>query len=284
MALLWGGSFMAYEIGLRSLPFSSLVLFRIAGAALLLWALAYVGKWQIPRGRIWGDFLVLGLLNNAIPFSLIAWGQQFIESGLSSILNATTAIFAAVLAPVFFADERLTKNKALGVIIGFTGVSIAIGIHNLSHLDPRNLGQIAVIIASLSYALGGVYAKKRVKQKPQITALGMLSMGAILMMIYHFATNPTGALLPSFESGLAAAYLAIVGTAVTYLLFYKILDEVGVSYVALVTLLIPVFAISLGAIFLHERLEWTAFAGFALVAFALVIIDGRLLKKRHKSY
>ena len=279
LACFWGGSFVAYEIGLQSLPVSSLVMYRIGGAALFLWILALAFGWKIPRGKVWGEFLMLGLLNNAIPFFLIAWGQQFIESGLSSILNGATALFGAILAPFFFADERLTVNKLVGVILGFLGVSIAIGIETLHNLDPRNLGQLAVIAASLSYAFGGIWAKKRVKTEPKITALGMLTMGTVLMVVMHFTTDPTGALIPSLHSGLAAAYLAIVGTAFAYLLFYKVLGEAGVSYVTLITLLIPVIAITLGAIILSERLHNSAFLGFGIVAIGLMITDGRLVRK-----
>ncbi len=282
LACFWGGSFLAYEFGLRTLPVSSLVMYRIGGAALFLWIIAIFSKWEIPRGKVWIDFLALGFLNNALPFFLIAWGQQYIESGLASILNGATALFGAILAPIFFADERLTINKLLGVIVGFIGVAIAVGLEFLSGFDPRNLGQLAIILASLSYATGGIWAKKRLTTQPKITALGMLSMATILMIIFHFTTNPDGALIPSLESGLAAAYLAIVGSALAYLLFYRVLNEAGVAYVTLITLMIPPFAILAGAIVLGERLAPTAFIGFAVVALALIIIDGRAFKPRVK--
>lgn len=282
LACFWAGSFLAYEFGLRTLPVSSLVMYRIGGAALFLWVLAIILKWEIPRGKVWLDFLVLGFLNNALPFFLIAWGQQFIESGLASILNGATALFGAILAPMFFADERLTINKLLGVIVGFIGVAIAVGLEFLSGFDPRNLGQLAVILASLSYATGGIWAKKRLKTKPKITALGMLTMATFLMIAFHFITNPDGRLMPSLESGIAAVYLAIVGSALAYLLFYRVLNEAGVAYVTLITLMIPPFAILAGAIVLGERLAPTAFFGFAIVALALIIIDGRLFKLRMK--
>lgn len=282
LACFWGGSFLAYEFGLRTLPVSSLVMYRIGGAALFLWIIAIVSKWEIPRGKVWFDFLVLGFFNNAVPFSLIAWGQQYIESGLASILNGTTALFGAILAPMFFADERLTVNKLIGVIVGFIGVAVAVGLDFLRDFDPRNLGQLAVILASLSYATGGIWAKKRLTTKPKITALGMLTMATILMTAFHFTTNPNGALMPSLESGLAAAYLAIVGSALAYLLFYHVLNQAGVAYVTLITLMIPPFAIAVGAIVLGERLAPTALIGFAIVALALMIIDGRLFKRRVK--
>ncbi len=278
LAAIWGASFYAYEIGLESLSFSALVMYRIGGAALFLWILAIIQRWKIPKGKIWIDYAVLGLLNNAIPFTLIAWGQQFIESGLSSILNATTAVFGTLLAPLFFANESLTIPKLLGIIIGLIGVTVAIGVQNLSTLDPRHLGQLAVIAASLSYAFGGIYAKARVKSAPNATALGMLSTGAIAMILLHFITNPFGTLIPNLSGGIASIYLAVVSTAIAYLLFYYVLSKAGISYVTLVTLLIPIFAITLGVVLLEERLEWTAFLGFGLVAIALIFIDGRIFK------
>ena len=162
LALIWGGSFLAIRTALDEIPVLAAVTHRVLWAALRLWIVAALRRLPIPRNpRIWGAFLVMGCLNNVIPFSLMAWGQLTIETGLTAILNAATAIWGVLVAAAIFKDERLSWMRTGGVFIGFAGVAIAVGANNLLSFDPRSLSKIAIITGKLSYALAGRWARAR---------------------------------------------------------------------------------------------------------------------------
>ncbi len=279
LSFLWGGSFMANSIALREVGVFTVVAFRVMGAAAVLWLYVLSRGLEVPGApRIWAAFLVMGLLNNVIPFTLIVWGQQIIPSGLASILNASTAIFAVIVAAAVFADERLTLRKAIGVSLGFAGVATAIGLSALRELDLRSLGQLAVVGASVSYAFATVFARRAMKGlTPQVAAAGMTSCSALFMVPTALLLDgaPKAGLLP--ETWAAVAYLAVMATAFAYLLYYRVLAMAGSGNLSLVTLLIVPFAIALGVIFLGEELRTQAYAGFALLTVGLIVLDGRLI-------
>lgn len=280
LALIWGGSFFSIAIALREIGFFTTVAHRVLWAALLLWLVVLWRRLPVPRSAgLWGAFLVMGLLNNVLPFTLMAWGQLHIESGLTAILNATTAIFGALLAAVFFADERLSRRKLAGIALGFAGVTMTIGWQALLALDLRSLGQLAVLGGTLSYALAAVWARKRMSGLPPIVAAaGMLTGSTLIMLpLATFIEGPPQlALMPGTWA--AVLYFAIIATAFAYLLYYRVLAMAGSANLMLVTLLIPPTAIALGAVFLDERLSPTALPGFGLIALGLMIIDGRILR------
>ena len=146
LAMIWGGSFLSIRVALDEITPLTSVAYRTTWAMLVLWAVIAVMRIPLPRDpKIWFSFLVMGLLNNVIPFTLMAWGQLHIESGLTSILNAFTAVVGVVIASLFFADERITLRKGIGVILGFFGVAVAIGLDNFRSFDLRSLAQLAVI-------------------------------------------------------------------------------------------------------------------------------------------
>ncbi|MEP2530551.1 DMT family transporter [Shimia sp.] len=284
LALIWGGVFLANRLALNEIGVLTLVAHRTIWAALALWAVAMVLRQSVPRSlQIWGAFLVMGLLNNVIPFSLLNWAQLYIETGLTSIFNATTAIFGVLVAGLLFADERLTWRKSLGVAIGFLGVVTAIGFNNLLNLDPRNLAQLAALGATLSYALAGAWARRALKGLPPVTAAaGMLTASSLITvpaawliegpMSFSLTTSTWGAIL----------FAALVATAGAYLLYYRLLATAGSGNLMLVTLLIPPVAILLGTAFLGESLTPQALSGFLLLALGLVVIDGRALPQRFR--
>ncbi len=279
LASFWGTSFLFTAIGLQSLDYLPLVTYRIGFAAIALWIIAMAQSWPIPKGKIWFHFLIVGTLMCSVPFSLIVWGQQYVPSGLAAIFNAGTAIFGAALAPIFFADERLTVNKAIGVLLGFSGIIIAIGVNNLTELSLFNFGQWAIVLATLCYALGGVYGKIFLRASPpKVNALGMISMAAITMLIILIVSG-SDRFIPNLNGAIAVAYLSLIGTAAAYMVYYYLLREIGVANVTLVTLIVPIFAIVLGALVLHEQLDWHDYTGFALLALGLLIIDGRIFRR-----
>jgi drug/metabolite transporter (DMT)-like permease len=281
LALIWGGSFLSNHVALADVKPVTLVAFRMSGAALALWAVALAGGWVIPRGlKLWGAFAVMGLLNNVIPFSLITWGQQTVPSGLAAILNASTAIFGVVVAAMVFADERLTPTRLAGVLLGFAGVATAIGIENLREFDLTAISQLAILAATVCYALSGAFARVYFKGiRPQVAALAMATMSAL--MIWPIALLSEGT--PTFDyhgtTWAALAYLALMATATAYMLMYWIIPRAGAGNTALITLLVAPVAIVLGAIVLQEKLPANAYVGFALLALGLILLDGRLVRR-----
>ena len=285
LAAIWGASFVSIRIALDEIGPLTTVLHRVGWAAIVLWAVVLMMRLPIPRDpRVWLAFVGMGLLNNVIPFGLMAWGQQFIESGLTSILNAATAIFGVIVAAIFFSDERMTPRKAIGVMLGFAGVATAIGLENLRNLDIRSIAQLAVIAGTVSYALASVWARKTLSgQPPQVAAAGMVTASALIMLptVWMVEGPPTLALEPRTIT--AIAYYAIPGTALAYLLYYRILAMAGSGNLMLVTLMIAPFGIVLGAILLDEALRPAAFAGFGLLALGLLVLDGRIWKLVRRS-
>jgi len=284
LAFIWGGSFLANRLALEEVGVFTTVAFRVTGAAIALWIYVIVRKLEVPlHPKALFAFLVLGFLNNAVPFSLIVWGQQYIPSGLAGILNASTAIFTVLLATFAFSDERLTKRKALGVALGFIGVATAIGLNNLQTLDLRSMGQLALIGSSIAYAVSALIGRVAFNAiRPEVSAAGMLT-GASIFMI-PLALWSEGA--PSFDYAAvtwgALIYLAVISSAIAYMLYYIVMKLAGAGNLSLVTLLVAPVAIVLGAVVYQESLAPNAFAGFALLAMGLIIIDGRLWKGKKR--
>jgi drug/metabolite transporter (DMT)-like permease len=283
LALIWGGSFLAIRTALDELPVLGSVTHRVLWAALILWGVVLVRRLPVPRDmRTWGAFLVMGCLNNVIPFSLMAWGQLTIEVGLTAILNASTAIWGVLVAAAVFRDERLTWARIIGVAIGFAGVALAIGLHNLGTFDVRSLAQLAVIAGTLSYALAGSWARATlIDQPPIVAAAGMLT-GATCVMI-PLTLFVEGSLPMTMEptTWIAVIYYAIVATALAYLLYYSILATSGAGNLLLVTMMIPPVSIFLGNTVRGESVPFEAYVGFVILGFGLCLIDGRLFSRKH---
>ncbi|SPH21317.1 hypothetical protein ASD8599_02069 [Ascidiaceihabitans donghaensis] len=280
LGLIWGGSFLSIRIALDEVGPLTSVAHRTLWAMLVLWAVVAVMRLPLPRNPMtWFAFLVMGLLNNALPFTLMAWGQLHIESGLTSILNASTAIFGVIAAAIFFADERITLRKAIGVGLGFLGVTMAIGFENMRNLDLRSVAQLAVIAGTICYALAGVWARKMLgDQPPQVAAAGMLTGSALIMVPVAWVMEGPMSLDLAPRTMLAIGYYAIVATAGAYLLYYRVLGMAGSGNLMLVTLLVAPVAIILGATVLDEKLGANAYAGFAFLALGMLILDGRVLR------
>lgn len=288
LALVWGGSFFLAEVALSQLPPLTITLFRVGLALPVLFLVVRIKGIQIPGGaRIWGAYLGMGALNNALPFSLIFWGQTQIESGLASILNGTTAMFGAVMAGILLRDEPLTSQKLIGAALGFLGVAVIMGPSTLTSFDPRNLAQLAVLAAAFSYALASVWGKLFLAgQPPLMNALGMVVGSTVLMLPLVFYVEGMPRLDLSAEVWCALIGIAVLSTALAYLMYFDILRRAGSANLMLVTLLIPPVAVGLGTGFLGETLSREAFLGFLVIGLGLVMTDGRLFKvianRRHK--
>ena len=278
LAAIWGASFLSIRIALDEVGPLTAVAHRVGWAALALWGVVWLLRLPVPRDpKIWLGFLGMGVLNNVIPFALMSWGQLHIETGLTSILNAATAIFGVIMAALFFADERITARKAIGVGLGFAGVAMAIGLENLRSFDLRSLAQLAVIGGTISYALASVWARKRLAgQPPQVAAAGMVTGSTLIMLPLAWMVEGPLTLNLQTDTMVAIGYYALIGTALAYLLYYRVLAMAGSGNLMLVTLLIPPFAIVLGGLVLHETLRASAYGGFALLALGLLVLDGRV--------
>ena len=280
LSLIWGAVFFSVAIALREIGPLTSVLHRVGWAAVLLWAIVLARGLAVPRTvRVWGALLVMGALNNVIPFSLMSWGQLQIGSGLTAIFNAMTAPFAVLVAAIFLRDEPPSLRRLGGVLLGFAGVVVIKGPENLFALDPQALGTYAVLIGALSYAFAGAWARRTLPdQPPMVAAAGMLTGSTLLMVPLAVLAEGVPTLALSATTWGAIAYFAVLGTAGAYLLYYRVLAMAGSGNLLLCTLIIPPTAILLGVLVLGERLEPHALAGFGLIALGLAVIDGRLVR------
>jgi drug/metabolite transporter (DMT)-like permease len=280
LALLWGGSFFFGKVALAAITPLTLVVLRTGLAALALLIYLTVSGQVLPGSlAAWRGFLVMGLLNNAIPFALVNWGQTQIDSGLSAILNATAPLLTVLLAHLVTRDERLTGNRLAGVLLGFAGVVVMIGPGALGGFGLAGLGKLAVLAAAASYACAGLYGRRLAGLKPVVAAAGMLIASTLLMLpVALFVDGPFAGNLPALPTIWAAVgALALLSTALAYIVYFRILATAGATNLLLVTFLIPVSALLLGGLVLGERPDGTAFAGMALIFLGLVAVDGRLL-------
>ena len=281
LAFLWGGSFFFTEIAIPSIPPFTIVAIRVCLAALTLFAFCIVAKLQVTFSyEILFAFVGMGILNNAIPFSLIVWGQTQIASSLASILNATTPLFTLVVAHFLTIDEKMNAKKLIGVIVGFAGVVIMISPQLIGQINGTILGQILVLGAALSYAFSGVFGRrfKKLGVNPVVTATGQLTMSSIILIpIALLIENPWQLAVPDLKVFFALGGLAILSTSLAYVIFFEILRRAGASNLLLVTFLIPVTAILLGVLVLNETLYWEQVTGMFVLATGLLVIDGRVL-------
>jgi drug/metabolite transporter (DMT)-like permease len=279
LSLLWGASFLISEVALEEVRPFTLVLGRVGFAAIVLLAAVYASGHHMPRGwAVWRPFLAMGALNNLIPFSLIIWGQTEITGGLASILNATTPLFTVLLAHFLTRDERITPCRLAGLAFGLAGVVAMVGPAALHGLGVHLLAQIAVLGAALSYALAGIYGRRFRDQPPLVLAAAQVSASTLMMLpIALLVDGPWTGPLPGVSTWAAILGIAILGTALAYILYFRILAVAGATNLLLVTFLIPVSAVLLGAAILGERLDPEHFLGMTLVGLGLAAIDGRLV-------
>jgi len=279
LSVLWGGSFLFAGIQIRWLPPFTIVLLRVGLAAIILNVLVRALGPKMPTEfSAWRAFFTMGLLNNAIPFCLIVWSQGHIASGLAAILNATTPIFTVLVAHVATSDERMTGNRLIGVAIGFTGVVVLVGTDALNGLGTDLLAQLAILLAAICYAFAGVYGRRfrRLGLDPIVTATGQVTASAMVLLPIALVIDAPWTLpVPPGEVWGAAIGSAILSTVLGYVLYFRILASAGATNLLLVTFLIPVSAIIMGAAVLSEHLAARHFVGLGFIGAGLAAIDGR---------
>jgi drug/metabolite transporter (DMT)-like permease len=282
LAILWGGSFFFMAIALRELPPLTAVALRIGIGAALLAMLSLVVRQPLRLGlNIFLSFMVMGALNNVVPFALIGWALRDIPSGLAAILNATTPLFTVVVAHAATLDEKITVPRSIGLLIGFAGVVVMVGRSALINLNAPLSAQLLCLAAAFCYALAGVYGRRfrRLGITPIQTAAGQLMASTILIVPLAVAVDcPCDLHLPSLAGSLAILAAGALSTALGYVLYFRILSSAGATNLLLVTFLIPVSAVGLGTIVLHEPIDTNEIAGMALIGLGLASIDGRLFR------
>ena len=246
LSILWGGSFFFVGVAVKEMPPLTIVLCRVALASIILLAVVHLKGNKMPSSKgLWGGYIIMGALNNLIPFSLIVWGQTHIESGLASILNGTTPIFSVVLAHFLTRDERLTTNRMTGVLIGWIGVAVLIGFESLRGFGIEVIGQIAVLGAAFSYACAAIYGRRFKGLSLLVVATGMLCGSTIMMTpLALFGEQPWN-LSPSMMTIAAIFGLAAISTSLAYIIYFRVLATSGPTNLVLVTFLIPLSAIYL---------------------------------------
>ena len=280
LSVVWGGSFLFNGIAVKEMPVLSIVAFRVLLAALALQLFVRIAGITIPwtRQALIG-YLGMALLNAALPFSLIVFGQTRIPSGLASILNATTPIFTMLLAHVFLASERLDGRRAMGVLLGFGGVLILLFDKAFGH-GGQLIGVLTCLGASLSYGIANIFGRRFIPAgiNPVAMATGQLTLAAVLVVpLALLIDQPFARAMPSRDALVALSLLGLVSTAAAYTLFFRILTRAGATNASLVTLLVPCSALVLGDIFLGETLDARALIGFITIATGLLVIDGRVI-------
>lgn len=290
LALLWGGSFFFFKILVSAVPPFTVVLGRVGIAALALNILLLTRRDALPfEPGLWIRLTVLGLLNNVIPFSAIAFGETRISSGIAAILNATTPVFTIVVAHFLTHDEKMRWGKLLGIVLGFCGVGFLIGPELLQSRMGHNalIGELACLCAAISYGFGSVYGRQFRGISPLRLATGQLSASTLSVLPLSLAIDHPWT-LPAPTTPVWGAFLGIslLSTALAFILYFRLLGTIGATNLSLVTFLLPITALLMGVCFLGEHFGWHAFAGLGLIGAGLAAIDGRLwrsLRRRSVS-
>ncbi|HUJ56559.1 MAG TPA: DMT family transporter [Gaiellaceae bacterium] len=273
LALIWGASFTLIKIADRELAPSTLILGRLGSAALVLAvvALARLGarRTLAELRAAWRWLAVVALVNTALPFWLLSWGEKRIDAGLASIIQGAVPIFSALLAFGFFRESRLTGGRLAGLALGFVGVALLVGVQPHGKL----LAAFAVVLMALCYAAGSLLAGRHLAgTSPLVVALGSTAISALAALPAGVAQAPDH--MWRGETIMAILVLGAVGTALAYLFFFALIQSAGATYATLVTYLVPPIALAYGAIFLGERFGPAAFGGLALILGGVALATG----------
>ena len=277
LGAIWGSSFLFIEVALEDLSFMQIVVARLGIGAALLVALLYAGGARLPRGlQLYRTLAVMAVISNVVPFTLIVWGQQEVSSSLASILNSSTPLFTVLLAAMFIESERLRPARFAGVVLGFAGVGVIVGLDAAG----STAGKIAITLASVSYAGGFVFARRHLVGLDlpalAIPATQLLISTAIVLPVAVIETMRTPSTLSAQAIG-STLSLGVFASGVAYMLFYRLIADVGATSSSFVTYLIPIFGVALGAVVLDEELGLNVLVGAVLViaGIALAEVAGR---------
>jgi drug/metabolite transporter (DMT)-like permease len=283
LGFAWGSSYLFIKIGVDAgLPPLTLVTLRLLFGTALLASVVAIARERLPRERvIYGHLVVMSVLNVALPFYLITWAEQSVDSSLAAILGAAVPLFVIVIGPLLLADERITLPRLVGLAIGFAGVWILVGFDPGRMADGDLLPELALIAASASYAAGAVYARRYVHGlRPMIPAVFQVAFAAVIAAVLALALERPFGLAIEPVGFLAVVWLGLLGSGVAYLLFFRLLARWGATRTSLVAYLLPVVGLVLGALVLGEPVDARLLLGTALVIAGIAIVNARLNLRR----
>ena len=281
LGFLWGASFLFVEILLYYISPFMIVYLRVslASVILILYIILNKIKFQLSFSLMF-NFLIMGMLNNVLPFLLITYGQQSVSGGLASILNANTSFATILLASLVFKNETLTMSRIIGILIGFIGVITVVGYHNILDFHDNHIGKLLILLSGFSYALAAIFAKVRLQNiKPEIAATGMLTMSSFILLPFVFIFYCDDILSLSIVSIGYSLLFAILCSVLAYIIYFKILASTGPGNLLICTIIIPPASILLNSILIGEFITLSEFIGLIIIVSGLLILDGRLLKK-----
>jgi len=274
LGALWGSSFLFIKITVAEVPPVTLVIGRLGLGTAIMWVMLLATRQAIPRClRLWGAFAVMGLLSGAVPWMLTAWGQQYISSGLTSLLQATMPIFTVILALFLAEDERLTPFGILGIVVGFIGVGLLLLPELRQGFQVSLMGQLAIIGSSISYAAAAILARKWLRgQPPLLSTTGQLTTGLVLMLPIGLLSGRPFYGIPSLPAMASWLALTVLCTVLAYIIYYKLIEWTSATFVSTVTYIIPIFGLGLGALVLGETVTAKLLLSLGLILLGILLI------------
>lgn len=274
LGLIWGSSFLWIKIGVQELGPFTLVTLRVFFATLGLWLIARLRRASMPWRQVLPAFIVLGVLNMALPFVLISWSEQYISSGMAAILNSTVPLFTLLMAPLFLSDDPWTLPKGMGLLVGFLGVVVLMSNQVQGDLTRLKIGQFTMLLAAISYAAAAVYARRKVRGlTPEVQSLGQSLMATLVMLPLAFGLEGPFTLPQHPLTWVSVLWLGLMGSCVATLLYYSLLQSIGPTRTTLVTYIFPLVGVILGVLFLHERPDWHLLVGGALIISGVAVVN-----------
>ena len=286
VAALWGPSFVFIKMAVETIPPLTLVLGRVGLGAIILYVVLRLQNGRLPRSRtIWKHIVIVALVHNTIPFVLFAWGEQYIDSALASILNGTTPLFTIILAHFFTVDDHLSPTKVTGVLLGFFGLILLVIPSFTDGVEATTWGVLAIALAAAMYGIAIVYTRNNLRGLPNLVApTGQLIVATIMLLpITLIVDQPWTMPTPATQSIVALLALAILGTALAFVMYYKLLEVADASYVSMITYVIPVFGVVLGVFLLDETVTSLMIVGCGFILLGVMVVNGvfnGLLRRR----
>ena len=278
LSAIWGGSFYFFAILIKELPVFTIVFLRVFLATAVLWIVVLASGLKPPDSWAkWKNYFIMGTLNNVIPFSLIVWGESRVAPGLGAVLNATTPFFTVLLAHAFTMNERLTWNRLTGALLGLFGVAALVGVDAIKSLGGDLIFQLAFVLASIFYGFSAIWARRFSDRPPLVNAASQTAASSLLLLpLMLFFDHPWALPVPSNLAIFSQLGLSLLCTAVAYILFFTIIKRAGSTNISLVTFLVPISAIILGAALLNEHITLNHILGMSVIGAGLALIDGRI--------
>ena len=280
LGILWGASFLFVEVLLDLINPFLIVYFRVSIASVILVLYLYLSKTKFKvTNKIVYNLFIMALLNNVVPFLLIAYGQQTTTGGLASILNANTSLITILLASMFISYEKLTVNRILGVLIGLFGIIIAVGYESFLTIYDDSYGKFLILLATVSYSFAGIWAKLKLSDVPPlISATGMLTFSTVILSPFAAIYFNDDLINLNFPIIFYSIMFAVLCSVIAYFLYFKILEKTGAGNLLICTIIIPPASIILNSLILGQVISISELIGLMIIILGLIVLDGRYRK------